>query len=197
VTGSHTCFEEFNGTGVFLEQDTNKLVGGQGCAGTQFCLKTTVFWDVPPCSLVDVSKLPAALMMQTASISETSVSYQTTWCNNPEDNHRHTRLCENLKSRKLVRTPSVRVRVRVRVSIGPTVVPSRTRYFVLVSYTTAVARLAGYANAREEPKGTASRSVRCRTFTGKRKLLLCAVPLCTKCWKMTGHISSNRGISRF
>jgi hypothetical protein len=40
-----------------------------------------------------------ALMMAVASTSETSVNvYQTTWCNNPEDSHLHTRHRENLKS---------------------------------------------------------------------------------------------------
>jgi hypothetical protein len=40
-----------------------------------------------------------ALMMESASTSETSVNfYQTTQRNNPEDSHLHTRLRENLKS---------------------------------------------------------------------------------------------------
>jgi hypothetical protein len=53
-----------------------------------------VFWVVAQCSLVVI-----ALMMEAASISETSVNfYQTTWRNNPEDCHIHTRLRENLKS---------------------------------------------------------------------------------------------------
>jgi hypothetical protein len=40
-----------------------------------------------------------ALMMETASTSETSVKfYQTTRRNNPEDIHLHTRRRENLKS---------------------------------------------------------------------------------------------------
>jgi hypothetical protein len=38
-----------------------------------------------------------ALMMETASTSETSVNfYQTTWRNNPEDSHLHIRHRENL-----------------------------------------------------------------------------------------------------
>jgi hypothetical protein len=38
-------------------------------------------------------------MMEAASTSETSVNfYQTTWRNNPEDSHIHTRRRENLKS---------------------------------------------------------------------------------------------------
>jgi hypothetical protein len=40
-----------------------------------------------------------ALMMETASTSETLVNfYQTTRRNDPEDSHLHTRRCENLKS---------------------------------------------------------------------------------------------------
>jgi hypothetical protein len=40
-----------------------------------------------------------ALLMEAASISETSVNfYQTTLRNNPEDNRLHTRRRENLKS---------------------------------------------------------------------------------------------------
>jgi hypothetical protein len=43
--------------------------------------------------------MPTALMVEAASISETSVNfYQTTRRNNPEDSHRHTRRRENLKS---------------------------------------------------------------------------------------------------
>jgi hypothetical protein len=38
-------------------------------------------------------------MMKAASTYETSVNfYQTTWRNNSEDSHLHTRRCENLKS---------------------------------------------------------------------------------------------------
>jgi hypothetical protein len=37
-------------------------------------------------------------MMEAASTSETSVNYQTTQRNNPEDSHLHTRRGENLKS---------------------------------------------------------------------------------------------------
>jgi hypothetical protein len=48
-------------------------------------MKMTVFWDVAPCSLVEVSLL-IALMMEAESTSETSVNfYQTTRRNNPED----------------------------------------------------------------------------------------------------------------
>jgi hypothetical protein len=39
-----------------------------------------------------------AMMMEAASTSETSVNfYQTTWRNNPEDSHLHTRRRENLR----------------------------------------------------------------------------------------------------
>jgi hypothetical protein len=38
-------------------------------------------------------------MMEAARSSETLVNfYQTTWCYNPEDSHRHTHCHENLKS---------------------------------------------------------------------------------------------------
>jgi hypothetical protein len=50
-----------------------------------------------PCLCVLISLI--ALMMEAASISETSVNfYQTTRCNNPEDSNLHTRRRENLKS---------------------------------------------------------------------------------------------------
>jgi hypothetical protein len=53
-----------------------------------------VFWVVAPCNLRLI-----ALIMEVSSTSETSVKfYYTTRCNNPEDNHLHTRRRENLKS---------------------------------------------------------------------------------------------------
>jgi hypothetical protein len=53
--------------------------------------KTTVFWDVAPCSLA------IAMMMEAASPSETSVNfYQTTRSNIPEDSYVHIRRRENL-----------------------------------------------------------------------------------------------------
>jgi hypothetical protein len=56
-----------------------------------------VFWDVAPCSLVEV--FHQALMMEAVSTYETSVNfYQTTRRNIPEDSHLHTRHQENLKS---------------------------------------------------------------------------------------------------
>jgi hypothetical protein len=70
-------------------------------------MKTTVFWDVAPCSLenfTEVSDVLAASiiiarMMEAASTSEMSVNfYQTTRRNSPEDSHLHTRSRENLKS---------------------------------------------------------------------------------------------------
>jgi hypothetical protein len=46
-------------------------------------MKMTVFWDVMPCSLIEV--YPRALMMKAVNTSETSVNfYQTTRRNNPE-----------------------------------------------------------------------------------------------------------------
>jgi hypothetical protein len=48
-----------------------------------------------------------ALMMETASTSETSVNlYQKTRRNNPEDSHLHIRCRENLKSHKNILTPN-------------------------------------------------------------------------------------------
>jgi hypothetical protein len=54
---------------------------------------------VPAVSIIGVMMAIIALMMEAACTSETSINfYQTFWCNNPEDSHRHTRCCENLKS---------------------------------------------------------------------------------------------------
>jgi hypothetical protein len=57
-------------------------------------MKITVFWDVVPCSVVDVywritgQWVLIALMLDAASTSETSVNfYQTTRRNIPEDSH--------------------------------------------------------------------------------------------------------------
>jgi hypothetical protein len=71
-------------------------------------MKMAVFWVVVPCSLAEVSRrfrgtcclhhqgdrgaaargLLITLMMEAASISETSANfYETTWLNNPEDRH--------------------------------------------------------------------------------------------------------------
>jgi hypothetical protein len=64
-------------------------------------MKMAVFWDVAPCSLVEVYRRLRAitLTMEAASTSETSVNfYQTTLRNIPEDSDLHTRSRENLKS---------------------------------------------------------------------------------------------------
>jgi hypothetical protein len=60
----------------------------------------TVFWDVEPCSLLEVyRRFRRALTMEAANTSGTSVNfYQTTLRNIPEDTHLHTRRRENLKS---------------------------------------------------------------------------------------------------
>jgi hypothetical protein len=63
----------------------------------------TVFWDVAPCSPVEVYRRfrAFALMMKAARTSETSANfYQTTSRNIPEDSHLHIRRRENLKSHK-------------------------------------------------------------------------------------------------
>jgi hypothetical protein len=59
-------------------------------------MKMAVFWDVAPCSLVEVNLL-IAQMMGAAITSETSVnSYQTIRRNILEDSHLHTCRRENL-----------------------------------------------------------------------------------------------------
>jgi hypothetical protein len=56
-------------------------------------MKMAAFWDVKPCSLVDITDISEVLtaitlMMEAVSSSETSVSiYHTTQCNIPEDSH--------------------------------------------------------------------------------------------------------------
>jgi hypothetical protein len=61
-------------------------------------MKSTVFWDVAPCSLVEVTEISEvltasinreiAVMMEAVSTSETSVNfYQSTRPNTPEDSH--------------------------------------------------------------------------------------------------------------
>jgi hypothetical protein len=72
-----------------------------------FKVKTAVFWDVTPCSLVEVDQhfrgaysLHLTLLMKTVHTPETLVNfYQTTWCNIPEDSLLRTCHHENLKSR--------------------------------------------------------------------------------------------------
>jgi glycyl-tRNA synthetase alpha subunit len=70
----------------------------------------TTFWDVTPCSLVEVYRSfigacclhHQALMMEAVSTSETSVNfYQTTRGNIPEDSHLHTHRHQNLKSHQV------------------------------------------------------------------------------------------------
>jgi hypothetical protein len=59
-----------------------------------------VFWNVAPCSLVDIDRrVRGVLMTNAVSCSETSVSiYQITRRNIPEDSNLHTHRRENLKS---------------------------------------------------------------------------------------------------
>jgi hypothetical protein len=61
---------------------------------TAVSMKTTVFWDVALCSLVEVYRrfggpcCLIALLMETGSASEMSVNfYHSTWCNMPKDSH--------------------------------------------------------------------------------------------------------------
>jgi hypothetical protein len=66
----------------------------------------TVFWDVVPCSLIEIDlraeMLSASIigtMMEAVTTFETSVNfYQTTRHNVPEDSHLHIRRHENLKA---------------------------------------------------------------------------------------------------
>jgi hypothetical protein len=52
-------------------------------------MKMAVFWVVAPCSVVEVYRL-IALMMVAACTSETLVNFnQTTRRSNPEDSHLH------------------------------------------------------------------------------------------------------------
>jgi hypothetical protein len=59
-------------------------------------VKLAVFWNVAPCSLIEIDRRfrgvyrPIALVMEVVSSSETSVNiYQTTRPNIPEDSHLH------------------------------------------------------------------------------------------------------------
>jgi hypothetical protein len=68
-------------------------------------LKMTVFWDVAPCSLVEVYEcLRGAYCVHHQGDEATSTTeklvkfYQTAWCRIPEDSHLHACHCENLKS---------------------------------------------------------------------------------------------------
>jgi hypothetical protein len=54
-------------------------------------MKMPVFWNVAPCSLIDVWLI--TLMLEAVSSSETLVSiYQTTWCNISEYSYLHMEL---------------------------------------------------------------------------------------------------------
>jgi hypothetical protein len=71
-------------------------------------MKTTAFWDITTCSLVEVDRLfrgaycLIALMMEAVSTSETSVNfYETAWRNIPEDGNLHTRRRKNMKSHEV------------------------------------------------------------------------------------------------
>jgi hypothetical protein len=70
------------------------------------------FWDVVPCSLVDINQHfigAYCLHHDVISSSETSVNtYQTTWHNTPQDSHIHTHHRENLKSHKVIKTGKCR-----------------------------------------------------------------------------------------
>jgi hypothetical protein len=58
----------------------------------------TVFLDVAPCSLVDVSEVLTACIIRAVSISENAVNfYVTARCNIPEHINLHARRHENLK----------------------------------------------------------------------------------------------------
>jgi hypothetical protein len=62
------------------------------------------FWNSP--SVLTYEQVPylkmAVFWVVAASTSETSVNfYQTTWHNNPEGSHLHTRHHENLKSHRV------------------------------------------------------------------------------------------------
>jgi hypothetical protein len=75
-----------------------------------FLLKKAVFWDVAPCSLVEVyRRFRGAYCLhyqgdeEAANTSETSVNlYQIIRHNDPEDSHLHTRRHENLKSQDIL-----------------------------------------------------------------------------------------------
>jgi hypothetical protein len=61
---------------------------------TDASMKTTVFWDVAPCSLIEVYRcFRGAFCLQ-----HQTTDYQTTWRNISEDGHLHIQCHENLKS---------------------------------------------------------------------------------------------------
>jgi hypothetical protein len=64
--------------------------------GSRPRMKLTAFWDIAPCSLIEVDQRfrEIALMIDAVRTSETSVNfYETTWRNIPDGCH-----LENLKS---------------------------------------------------------------------------------------------------
>jgi hypothetical protein len=68
----------------------------------------TVFWDVAPCSQVEIGRrfrgsyCLISLMMEAVNTSETKVNfYETTRRNIPVDSHLHTRRRENLTFTKV------------------------------------------------------------------------------------------------
>jgi hypothetical protein len=70
-------------------------------SGDEFLFAVAAFmYTCTSLSFLILSEPPIiVLMMEAASTSETLVNfYQTTWHDNPEDSHLHTRRCENLKS---------------------------------------------------------------------------------------------------
>jgi hypothetical protein len=76
----------------------------------QLSMKFIVFWDVVPCSHIEVDRHTEihttsifSLMMEAVHTSETSVHFNvTTWCYIPEDYKLHTCHRENLKSHNWV-----------------------------------------------------------------------------------------------
>jgi hypothetical protein len=63
-------------------------------------LKSTLCWDVTPCSLVKIDRrfININALMETISVTKTSVSiYMATRRNFTEDSHLYTRRRENLK----------------------------------------------------------------------------------------------------
>jgi hypothetical protein len=87
---------------------------------TLHSLKMTVFWDVAPCSLVEIEQRfrgtyclslhAIVLVMEAVSTSETSVSfYHTTRRNIPEDGHLHA--ITLMKEASLLKRRSVSTRI--------------------------------------------------------------------------------------
>jgi hypothetical protein len=52
-------------------------------------MKTPVFWDVAPCSLVEIDQHFGGACFLHHKDDESVSFYQTTWCNIPEDGHLH------------------------------------------------------------------------------------------------------------